>query len=247
MEEAKMVNYKRYLLFSLTVVFGILLAPNDYMLTANAEAKANKNTIHYTIKKDDTFYLLSKRFNSSVKKISSMNTKMDPLNLRIGSKIKFPVGLGIEIHHVKKGDTLGKIAGTYNSNVYTIAEKNYIVNPDLIYTGDILAITKSSEADKGNSTKNTVSQKVINAIVNDLNQSELNKYSTLNARYENGWIKIDNINFNLAAHKWAMSIVHRVLDNHNVKIIDYTVENVEWEHPMATNHWGTVCIKVEKK
>ena len=82
--------------------------------------------------------------------------------------------------------------------------------------------------------KNTVSQKVINAIVNDLNQSELNKYSTLNARYENGWIKIDNINFSLAAHKWAMSIVHRVLDNHNVNIVDYTVENVVWERPTGT-------------
>ena len=177
-----------------------------------------------------------------------MNTKIDPLNLRIGSKIKLPVGSGIKIHYVKKGDTLGNIAGTYNSTVYTIAERNYIVHPDLIYTGDILAITKSTDADNGNLTKNAVSQKVINAIVNDLNQSELNKYSTLHARYENGWIKIDNINFNLPAHKWAMSIVDEVLDNYNVKIVDYTAENVIWDCPDGdcTGHWGTVCIKVEK-
>ena len=106
------------------------------MLNAHAEAKVNNRPIHYTIKKGDTFYLLGKRFNSSVKVISSMNPKMDPHNLIIGSKIKLPVGSGIKIHHVKKGDTLGNIARNYNSTVDMIAKKNYIVNPNIIYPGD---------------------------------------------------------------------------------------------------------------
>lgn len=234
-----MVKNKRKLILILTVVFGILFAPNDYML--NAYAEANNSTIHYTIKKGDTFYFLSNRFNSSVNNISSMNPKMDPLNLRIGSKIKLPVGSGIKIHHVKNGDTLWNIADTYNSTIYTIAEKNYIGNPNLIYRGDILAITKSPEINIENPAKNTVPQKTINAIVSDLNHSKLN------ARYENGWIKMDNINFNLSIYEWSMSIVKRILDNHNVKIVDYTTENVQWEDPRGTLHWGTVCIKVGKK
>jgi len=227
------------------MVLGIVFAPSEYLL--KAAAKDNSNTINYTIRKDDTFYFLSKRFNSSVQNISSMNPQMDPLNLQIGSKIKVPVGSGIRIHPVKKGDTLWKIANTYNSTVYSIAEKNYIVNPDLIYRGDQLAITSSPENDTEYPIKSNVPQKIINAIISDLNQSELNKYGTLNARYENGWIKIDNINFNLAVHKWSMSIVNSILEKYNVKQIDYTVENVQYEHPQATLHWGTVCIKVAKK
>ena len=246
MEETNMVKNKRGLLLCLIVIFGGLLAPSDYMLHTNAKVKGkgNNNIIHYTIKKDDTFYLLSERFNSSLKNIVSMNSQLDPLNLRIGTEIKVLVGSGIKIHHVKKGDTLGNLAVTYHNNVYSIADKNDILNPNVIYSGDILAIP---EDDMRNPTNKTVSKKKINAIVNDLNQSELNKHSSLNARYENGWIKIDNILFNIAAHKWAMSIVDGVLDNHNVKINDYTVENVVWEHPQATAHWGTVCIKIVKK
>ena len=95
--------------------------------------------------------------------------------------------------------------------------------------------------------KSTVSQGIIKAIINDLNQSELNEYSTLNARNEDGWIKMDNIYMGYAGFKYEMGIVHQILDKNNVKIVDYKSENVQWEHPMGTAHWGTVCIKVDKK
>lgn len=104
------------------------------------------------------------------------------------------------------------------------------------------------EVDIQNPTENTVSLAKINAIVYDLNHAE-NQYSTINARYENGWIKMDNFNFNLAASNWNWSIINKVLDNHNVKVVDYTVENVVWDCPDGdcTGHWGTVAIKVEKQ
>ncbi len=45
-----------------------------------------------------------------------------------------------------------------------------------------------------------------------------------------------------------MNVIHNILDNHNVKRIDYTVENVQWMNPdKISTHWGPVCIKVEKK
>ena len=65
------------------------------MLSAHAEVKSIIDSIHYTIKKGDTFYLLGKRFNSSVKDISSTKSKRSR-NLIIGSKIKLPVGPEIE-------------------------------------------------------------------------------------------------------------------------------------------------------
>jgi LysM repeat protein len=87
--------------------------------------------------------LLGLRFNSSIKEISSLNPKVDPYNLIIGSKIKLSIGSGIMIHDVKKGDTLGEIARKYNSTVNMIAAKNYIADPDLIYVGDVLAINET--------------------------------------------------------------------------------------------------------
>jgi LysM repeat protein len=223
-------NIKR-LLFSLVVIFG-LLAPYDSPLEVQAQPN---NIIHYKIKEGDTFYLLSLRFNSSVKSISNMNPKRNPTNLIIGSKIKVPVGSGIKLHHVKKGDTLGNISWKYDSTVEFISAKNNIVNRNIIYPGDILAIPEITRTE-------------INAIVNDINKASKDG-GFVNARYENGWIKVD-MNLNYVASKYSMKIIHQILDTHNVKQVDYKVENVVWDCPpevSCTGHHGTVCIKVDKK
>jgi len=116
----------------------LFLFSNTFTINANAET--NNNSINYTIKKGDTFYLLSLRFNCSIKDISSLNPKADPYNLIIGSKVVLPIGPGINIHQVVKGDTLWNIAKKYGSEVDIIAKKNYIENPNLIYSNEILAI-----------------------------------------------------------------------------------------------------------
>ena len=58
---------------------------------------------------------------------------------------------------------------------------------------------------------------------------------------------MDNIYMGYAGFKYEMGIVDQILDKNNVKIVDYKSENVQWEHPMGIAHWGTVCIKVDKK
>ena len=100
-----------------------------------------------------------------------------------------------------------------------------------------------------NPTENTVSQEEINAIINDLNSSELNQYSP-RARYENGWIKVDNILFSpWVYYDIQMKVIYDILDKHNVQQIGYTAENVQWAQGenglIGTDHWGTVCIKIE--
>ncbi|MEH6993724.1 LysM peptidoglycan-binding domain-containing protein [Neobacillus drentensis] len=227
-----MVKNIRRLLFSFAVIFG-LLAPYDHPLKVHAQTN---NIIHYKIKKGDTFYLLGLRFNSSVKSISNMNPEMNLNNLIIGRKIKVPVGSGIKLHHVKKGDTLGNISWKYDSTVEFISSKNNIVNPNLIYPEDILSIPEITRTE-------------INAILNDINKASIEKGGFGNARYENGWIKID-MDLNYVASQYYMKIVNQILDNHNVKQVDYTVENVVWDCPPGvhcTGHHGTVCIKVDKK
>ena len=85
-------------------------------------------------------------------------------------------------------------------------------------------------------------------MINKASVENANAYFVF-ARHEIGWIKIDNIQFS----PWQLYDIHMqgindVLDKHNVKRIDYTVENVVWDCPNAdcTSHWGTVSIKVEK-
>jgi LysM repeat protein len=231
-----MVKNIRRLLFSLVAVLILgLLSPYDYPLEVHAQ---KNNIIHYKIKKGDTFYLLGLRFNSSVNSISNMNKGMNPTNLMIGSKIKVPVGPGVKLHHVKKGDTLGNISWKYDSTVEFISEKNNIANQNMIYPGDLLAIPE-------------ITRTGINAIVNDINKaSKEEKYGGfVNARYENGWIKVD-MNLNYVASKYSMKVIGQILDKHNVKQVDYSVENVVWDCPpgvSCTGHHGTVCIKVDKK
>lgn len=101
-----------------------------------------------------------------------MNPNVDPYNLIIGSKIVLPVGSGITIHHIKKGDTLWKIAKKYNSEINLIASKNYINNPSLIYFGDILAIPDT----KHEQEISTLHKNILNLIRNK-NFKELSKYA----------------------------------------------------------------------
>jgi len=137
---------KRILILTSVVMIMFLFFSNFFIINANATT--SNNSVNYTIKKGDTFYLLSLRFNSSINDISSTNPGIYPQNLIIGSKIKQPIGSGITIHHVKEGDTLWKIAKKYNSTINTIAVKNYIVDPNLIYKSDILAIPQEKHDNK---------------------------------------------------------------------------------------------------
>lgn len=108
------------------------------------------------------------------------------------------------------------------------------------------------EVDIENPTVETVSLEEINAIVNDINKASIentNAYGFGNARYENGWIKIDNVYFQpWALYDIQMKVINDIIVEHNVIRTAYTVENVEWLNPdHISTHWGTVCIKVDKQ
>ena len=142
-----MTKSKKNLLLNLAVVITLTFIFTSNCLVLNANAKAQNKTISYTVKKGDTLYLLGLRFNVSDSDISSANPEIDPSNLNIGSKIKVPIGTGIMIHHIKKGESLWKIATKHNTTIKMIADKNYIKNPNLIYAGDVLAIPDAMHHD----------------------------------------------------------------------------------------------------
>lgn len=163
--------FKKKSIFTLSSILITMLFLFSSSFTIRANAETNNNSIDYTIKKGDTFYLLSLRFNCSINDISSMNPKVDPQNLIIGRKIMLPIGSGITVHHVKKNDTLWKIAKKYNSEINLIAKKNYIENPNLIYAGDILAIP-----DIKHEQDISTLQKYVISLIRDRNYKELSKF-----------------------------------------------------------------------
>mgnify|MGYP005837505435 CR=1 FL=1 len=134
-----MLNNKRKILLSVAVTILLSFALNCFSV---AYAQADGNTINYAVKKGDTFHLLSLRFNSTIEDISTINPGIDEDNLIIGSRLKLPIGTGIKIHPVKKGDTLWSIARKHSSTIGMITAKNYITDPNLIYIGDILSIPR---------------------------------------------------------------------------------------------------------
>lgn len=67
MEDVKMFRNKRILLISSISIIELFLRSNIFVLNVNAQTI--DNTINYTVKKGDTFYLLGLRFNSSINDI----------------------------------------------------------------------------------------------------------------------------------------------------------------------------------
>ena len=79
---------------------------------------------YYTVVKGDTFYSLSKRFNTDEATLKTYNPVLVN-GLKIGQKIYFPkVDDGFTTHKVKKGETIFSITRKYNVSLATLLEHN---------------------------------------------------------------------------------------------------------------------------
>lgn len=121
------------LMLSLAVLHGF---------TSAAYAQPTPNTITYTVAPGDTFHTLAQRFSTTASGIASLNPSVNPENLTVGVKVKITPGSDAILYTVRKGDTLGKIAGKYNTSIRSVADKNFLRNPDRLIVGDILSIPR---------------------------------------------------------------------------------------------------------
>ena len=111
---------------------------------------------HYTeykIKKGDSLWGLSKKFNVSIDKIPMWNNVDNKDYLKIGKTIKLytcenqhdisrPETIQKVAYHVKNGDSLVRIANRFNVSVSELVTWNRKVKkqPELIYPGQYLVI-----------------------------------------------------------------------------------------------------------
>ena len=125
----------------------------------NDDKKEETGVYEYVIKKGDTLYKLAAANNTTVDEILRLNPQItNPSNIITGDTIKLPSNGGTKTEEVvtppstptegttieyviKRGDTLSKIAATYNTTVNAIVSINpKITNPSNIMTGDTIKI-----------------------------------------------------------------------------------------------------------
>lgn len=104
---------------------------------------------YYRIKAGDTFYKIARFFNISVDDLSEANPGVDPTKLFIGQIICIPLATPpitcpdntIE-YTIKAGDTLYKLAQTYNTTVEAIRRLNPTLEPTALLAGQKVCIPK---------------------------------------------------------------------------------------------------------
>ena len=102
----------------------------------------------YTIKSGDTLYFLAIRYNTTVEAIIAINPGINPNNLQIGQVICIPGAVpppptcpaGSFSYTIKSGDTLYKLAITYNTTVEAIIAINPGIDPNNLQIGQVICI-----------------------------------------------------------------------------------------------------------
>ena len=95
---------------------------------------------YITIKKGDTVYSLSRKYNVPTRALIETNRLRAPFLLSPGQRLKLPPA---SIHVVRKGDTVYSISRRYNVDMSLLARQNKIKPPYNIYEGQFLKLPGS--------------------------------------------------------------------------------------------------------
>ena len=92
--------------------------------------KKKKNYIQYTVKKGESLWRLSNKFNVPLYTIISANPHKSNQIIYPGDKLKIPARKGL-VYKVKKGDSLSRIAREYKTNISRIWKTNGLTSSRL--------------------------------------------------------------------------------------------------------------------
>ena len=122
--------------------------------TENPNEGINTETVFYTVQSGDTLSEIANRYGTTLQELVDINNITNPNLIYPGETIRIATnssvhgsetrGTGSIIYTVQRGNTLSQIASAYGVTVSHIVEINNIQNPNLIYPGEKLRITESS-------------------------------------------------------------------------------------------------------
>lgn len=123
----------------------------------------NTESVYYTVQSGDTLSEIASRYGTTVQEIVDINGIANPNLIYPGQTLRILTnstvhgsetrGTGSITYTVQRGNTLSQIASSYGVTVQHIVKMNDIQNPNLIYPGEKLRITEST-----NTTLNPVLQ-----------------------------------------------------------------------------------------
>jgi len=122
------------------------------------------------VRKGDTLYSLSKRYDVPMRAMIEENNLKPPYTLSIGQYLVLP---RVETYRVRRGDTLYSIATKHGMTVSSLAKINGIGAPYTIHRGDVLKISSWAEEDRQTVAK--VEKPVVTGSVADDRQAEINR------------------------------------------------------------------------
>ncbi len=115
----------------------------------NLSAPSSRHYIKtYIVQSGDTLTSIAKKFNTTVDKIALLNNITNPNLIYPGQILKIETSINSSIrgynfntmYTVQKGDTLLGISRKLDVDYKELIQKNDIINPNLIYTGEVLKI-----------------------------------------------------------------------------------------------------------
>ena len=98
---------------------------------------------YVTVRKGDTLYNISRRYNVAMKDMISTNRLSAPYTLYVGQKLRLP---GQQYHTVQRGESLYSISRQHNVDVATLSKINHLKTPYSLFVGQRLLLPSSAHS-----------------------------------------------------------------------------------------------------
>ena len=100
--------------------------------------------VTYTVRPGNTLYAIAQFFGTTVKELAQANGLIPPYTIYPGQELVIPVEeiTSPRYYVVRPGDTVITIADRYGLELEDILSLNRLENPNIIYPGQILRLTK---------------------------------------------------------------------------------------------------------
>ena len=119
--------------FLFCCMFLFLTGCTGYKIPLSASEPVDK----IVVRKGDTLYSLSKKYQVSLKEVIKVNRLSYPYTLSIGQELKIPKAT---VHVVQKSETLYSISKQYNTTVSNLSRQNRISAPYTLSVGQRLIV-----------------------------------------------------------------------------------------------------------